>query len=71
MLMILPVVTIASVSNRHLHMLLTGIHTVAGMDLGINLNPTVLWDHLIRNRHTLVDGYSLFDDRVMFHAAPY
>lgn len=39
------------------------------MDLGVNLDPAVFWDHCLWDLDSLVDGDALADDSVMFHAA--
>jgi len=42
--------------------------TVTRVDLGVDLDPTVLRDHIFGDRHAFVDGDALLDDSVVFHA---
>ena len=40
-----------------------------GVDLCVDFDPRVVWNHLVRNRDSLVDGDALLDDSIMLHAA--
>ena len=37
------------------------------MDFSIDLDPAVIWNHVLRNWDPFMDGYSLLDYRIMFH----
>ena len=39
------------------------------MNLGVYLNSAVGWDHFVWNWNSLVNGDTLFNDGVVFHAA--
>lgn len=44
--------------------------TVTGLDLRVDLDATVLRNHLFGNGDALVDRDALIDNRVVLHAAP-
>lgn len=45
--------------------------TVTGLDLGVDLDATVLRYHLFGNGDALMDRDALLDDRVVLHATPH
>lgn len=44
--------------------------TVTSLDLGVDLDATVLWDHLVGNWDAFVDWDALLNYRVVLHTAP-
>src|SRR5262245_9755368 len=42
---------------------------IAGGELGLDLHPRVRRNHVVGERHPLVDGDALADERVAFHVA--
>lgn len=43
--------------------------TVASLDLGVDLDAAVFWNHLFGNRDPLVDGDALLDNGIVLHTA--
>lgn len=67
--MTLPVVTVRvyPVSKTPRESIETKEPTVSSMNLRIDLNPTILGDHLIRDGNALKNRDALVDDRIVLH----
>jgi hypothetical protein len=42
--------------------------TISGLDFCIDFDTAVGWNHVLGDGNTFVDGYALFDYRVVLHA---
>lgn len=65
MLNIIPTSSLDSIQLGHGHDLARG--EIAGVDLGIDLDPGILGDHVVWDGHSFDDGDALVDDGVVLH----